>query len=178
MSALNRWYHKVHGIPRTGVTQHREASPELCAEIASELDVPACHAIVADYRIRNAGKGRFELSGRVKAKFTRTCVVTLEPIEETVDELLDCAFVPPDQIPGTQTDEEEALSVEDLEPISHDTIDVGRIIYETIAASIDPYPRKPDAALELPTEPVADDEEGEHPFAALSRLKSPDADPA
>jgi len=178
MSALNRWFHKVHEIPRTGIKQHREASPELCAEIARELDVPGCHQLIADYRIHNAGGGRFEMSGYVRAKFTRTCVVTLELIEETVEEPLDCAFVPPDLLPASQADEEEALSLEDLEPIRHDKIEAGRIIYETIAASIDPYPRAPDAALDTPCEPAADDDQNPHPFAALARLKDSDADPA
>ncbi|MBU1212661.1 MAG: DUF177 domain-containing protein [Alphaproteobacteria bacterium] len=178
MSALNRWFHKVHDIPRTGIKQHREASPELCAEIAKELEVPGCHELIADYRIRNAGRGRFELSGWVSASFTRTCVVSLEPIEETVREPLDCAFVPSDQLPASQADEEEALSVEDLEPISHDKIEAGRIIYETIAASIDPYPRAPDATLDTPLEPGVDDAESPHPFAALARLKASDADPS
>lgn len=176
MSVLDRWYHKVHEIPRAGVTQHRQASPELREELAADLDIPACNSLVADYRIQNAGKGRFELTGRVKAALMRTCIVTLEPVPEDIDEPLDCTFLPPEQIPNNQAEEEEALAVEEIEAIRHDRLEVGRVIYEVVAASMDPYPRTANAELEDATEGQAEDQSSEHPFAALSRLKNPKRD--
>lgn len=173
MSVLNRWHHKVHEIPRAGITQHREAAPDICEELARQLAIPGCNSLVADYRIQNAGKGHFELTGRIKATLMRTCVVSLEPIKETIDERLDCTFLPPDEIPDAQPEEEEALSVEELEPILNDRIEVGRVIYEVLAASMDPYPRALDAKFEAQPPTAEDEEPAEHPFAALSRLKTP-----
>lgn len=176
MSVLERWYHKVHEIPSGGVKQHREASAELRAELAVELGVPACNSLVTDYRIINAGRGRFELRGRVQASFTRTCVITLEPMVEVLNEPLDCAFVPRDRVPREQADEELALSVEDLEVIEHDRIDVGRVVYEVVAASLDPYPRSADAAVESAAEEPDNVEPAEHPFAVLAELKKNEGD--
>jgi hypothetical protein len=49
-------------------------------------------------------------------------------------------------------------------------IDAGRVIFETLAASLDPYPRKPNAEfvwkIEKGTDPAA-----AGPFAGLSSLK-------
>lgn len=174
MSVLERWHHKVHEIPRAGIQQHREASPEIRSELAEELGIPACNFLSVAYRIQNIDNGCFDLSGRLRANLTRTCVITLEPISEDIDEPLDCSFVPPDQMPNQQVEEEEALAVEDQEPIHHDRIEVGRLIYEVLAASLDPYPRADGATLEPVGELPEHDEAAEHPFSALARLKPQD----
>jgi len=171
VSALNSWHHKVHEIPRAGIKQVREASPEIREELAHELAIPACNSLVADYRINNAGKGRFELKGRVKAELTRSCVITLEPIAEKIDEPIDCSFVPPGLIPENQTEEEEALAIEDLEPILQDRLDVGRIVYEVVAASMAPYPRIAGAEIDAAPDAEQEEESAKHPFAALEALK-------
>lgn len=176
MSALEVWHHKIKEIPRAGITQHRQADQGLRRALAKELNTPDCHSLVADYTIRSAAGGRYELKGRIEAEFTRTCVVSLEPLRETVAEPIDCTFVPPEQMPGAQAQEESVLSLEELEPIENDRIEVGRVVYETISASLDPYPRAPDAVYK----PSADAEHKpeEHPFATLSRLKSQRKEPS
>jgi uncharacterized metal-binding protein YceD (DUF177 family) len=176
MSALEVWHHKIKEIPRAGITQHREADQRLRSGLAKELDTPDCHSLVAEYTIRSAAGGRYELKGRVEAEFTRTCVVSLEPLRETVAEPIDCTFAPPEQLPGVQAEEESVLSLEELEPIENGMLEVGRVIYETIAASLDPYPRAPDAAYEPSVD--AEHELEEHPFAKLSRLKSQRKEPS
>ena len=47
-------------------------------------------------------------------------------------------------------------------------IDIGRLATDELLLGIDPYPRKPDAVLELPNTP---DDPEDHPFAALKALK-------
>ncbi len=48
----------------------------------------------------------------------------------------------PAKLPESGEEEVEALSAAEIEPIEHGRIDVGRIVYETLSAAIDPYPRK------------------------------------
>ena len=43
--------------------------------------------------------GRFHVAGRVRARIGQTCVVTLDPIENDIDEEIDLIFAPPEQIP-------------------------------------------------------------------------------
>jgi uncharacterized metal-binding protein YceD (DUF177 family) len=169
MTALARWHHKVHEIPRAGISELREAGDDLRQAIAKELRVPACRKLIADYVVKNAGAGRFQLKGTLTAEFERECVLTLEPLTESLKEPLDCLFVPPELIPQHQSEEEEAHAVEEIEPITSQDIEVGRIIYEVIAAALNPYPRASDAALALPASNAVD-ETRENPFAVLKNL--------
>jgi hypothetical protein len=95
-------------------------------------------------------------------------VVTLEPLENEVDEDIDIAFVP---AAGSSFDEhvgEVEVPLEDApEPLIGGAIDLGAIATEFLVLGLDPYPRKPDAVLELPPS----GEEATHPFAALAEFK-------
>ena len=119
------------------------------------------------------GGGRFHVAGRVRARVGQTCVVTLDPIENDIDEAIDLIFAPPEQIPemADLVDEAAESDVEipdPPEPIENGIIDLGRLATDALFLAIDPYPRKPDAVFEPPV--VADDPE-DHPFAALKALQ-------
>jgi len=55
-------------------------------------------------------------------------------------------------------------------------IAVGRVVFESLAAAIDPFPRKPGATLDLQQSPSADaaDDKPANPFAVLANLKPKD----
>jgi uncharacterized metal-binding protein YceD (DUF177 family) len=169
MTTPTAWHHNVQEIPHAGISERRVAGEELRKAIAKELTIPACRKLIADYVIKNAGAGRFQLKGTLTAEFERECVITLEPLTEALNEPLDCLFVPPELMPQHQSEEEEAHAVEEIEPIVQQNIEIGRVIYEVIAAALDPYPRAPDAALALPND-VSANETREKPFAALKKL--------
>jgi uncharacterized metal-binding protein YceD (DUF177 family) len=119
-------------------------------------------------------EGRVHVGGRVKARVGQICVVTLDPIENEIDEAIDLIFAPPEQIPALadlvdDAAESEAEIPDPPEPIVDGTIDLGRLATDALLLGVDPYPRKPDAVFEPPT--IADDPE-DHPFAALKALKS------
>ena len=62
------------------------------------------------------------------------------------------------------------MSAAEFEPIEHGRIDVGRIVYETLSAAVDPYPRK--AGAEFAADEVGGPLVGDYgPFAALKKLK-------
>ena len=120
------------------------------------------------------------VTGRVTATVGQTCVVSLEPMESTIDEAIDMTFAPEDQIAklaSTIDDDADDAETPDLpEPIVNGMIDVGRLATDVLFLGIDPYPRKPDAVFDAPVTPP---DPADHPFAALGALKpsSPD-DPA
>jgi uncharacterized metal-binding protein YceD (DUF177 family) len=97
-------------------------------------------------------------------------VVTLDPIENNIDETIDLIFAPPEQIPDRADDDaDEGPGAEDkMEPIENGIIDLGRLATDVLYLAIDPYPRKPGAVFE-PRVEAADPED--HPFAALKTLK-------
>jgi hypothetical protein len=103
----------------------------------------------------------------------QTCVVSLDPVENDVEELIDVTFAPPDQISAmpksVQKEQGDDAEIPDLpEPIVNGAIDLGKLATEFLVLGIDPYPRKPGAAFAAPETPPDPDE---HPFAALRALK-------
>ncbi len=171
MTPLSDWKIKVHEVPRAGITGRRQATEDECTAVAQTLGFPGCKSLIADYRIKNAGKGRFQLTGTLTAELVRTCVITLEPLNETVIEPLDCVFVPPEMMPADQREEEEVLTAEEFEPITSDTLDYGRIVFEVLSAGLNPFPRIEGAELDLPAQDeTVPPQSSEHPFAALKKL--------
>jgi uncharacterized metal-binding protein YceD (DUF177 family) len=126
--------------------------------------VDALSALVADFDVTRRGAG-LAVKGTVSAQVRQTCVVTLDPVENTVEETVDLVFLPNASevgAAGTETDRDD----DSIEPLVGDTIDLGTIATEFLILGVDPYPRKPGAVF---TPPAQDGES--HPFAALKALK-------
>ena len=145
--------------------------------IAALLELPELAALKFEYRVRRGGGGRHHLSGRLTADLTQTCVVTLEPLQNRVDVPVDVDFWPERLLAELEARAEEGVSDPDAEwpePITEGKIDIGPVIYETLATSLDPYPRREGASFDWAEAPETNgEEEKTSPFAALERLKRP-----
>ena len=109
--------------------------------------------------------------GRIAATLGQSCVVTGEPVAAHVDEPFALLFMPePDSSGGP--DEEIELGEEDCDTVFYDgaAIDLGSAIADTLALSIDPYPRSAGAEAALKEAGVMTEEQAS-PFAALAKLK-------
>lgn len=163
----------VAQIPETGLHRDIEASRverEAMAEAAGLREILSANASLD---VTPMSGGRFHVAGHVRARVGQTCVVTLDPIENDIDEEIDLIFAPPEQIPDLAdlVDDAAESDVEipdPPEPIVNGIIDLGRLATDALFLGIDPYPRKQDAVFEPLVEP-ADPEA--HPFAALKALK-------
>jgi hypothetical protein len=171
----------VAQIPDTGLHRDIEAGPAARDAMAEAAGLRELLSASASLDVTAKGGGRFHVGGRVRARVGQTCVVTLDPIENDIDEPIDLVFAPPEQIPElSDLVDEFAESGEEIpdppEPIVNGVIDLGRLATDALFLAIDPYPRKGDAVFEPPV--VAADPE-DHPFAALKALqlgtKSPGA---
>lgn len=167
----------VAQIPDTGLHRDIEADAAARKAIAEVAGLREVLSLRASFDVTFKGDGRFQVTGFVRARVGQTCVVTLDPIENDLDEAIDLMFAPPEQIPALAdlVDEEAESEVEipdPPEPIIGGAIDLGRIATDALLLGVDPYPRKPGAAFE-PHVTAADPED--HPFAALKALKA-DAD--
>ena len=168
----------VAQIPDTGL--HREIEPDSAARDAM-ADIAGLREILsasASLDLTPEKAGRVQVTGRVRARIGQTCVVSLEPIENDIDEAIDLIFAPPEQIPELADLVDEAAESDTEipdppEPIVNGVIDLGRLATDALFLGIDPYPRKPDAVFK-PVIEVADPED--HPFAALKALQ-PSAKP-
>jgi hypothetical protein len=172
MSTPLAWTHRVSEIPETGLRVSREATEDECTALAEALEVVSCEGAKADYTIRAIGAGRYRMAGEVSAKLTQACVVTLEPLSTRPKEAFEVEFWPSEAVPPAPSTEVEISGLRDIEPIDHSTMDAGRVVFETLAAAIDPYPRKEGAAFDWRDK---DDEASEpgstSPFAKLKTLK-------
>ena len=163
----------VAQIPETGLHLDIEAGPVERAAMAELGGLREILSADASLDITPKGGGRFHVGGRVRARVGQTCVVTLDPIENDIDEEIDLIFAPPDQIPELSdlVDDAAESDVEIPDPpeaIVNGFIDLGRLATDALFLGLDPYPRRPDAVFEAPLEAADPDA---HPFAALKALK-------
>jgi uncharacterized metal-binding protein YceD (DUF177 family) len=113
---------------------------------------------------------RIEADGRITARLTQSCVVTGEPVPAHIDEAFSLTFMPePD---GAHSDEEVELGSADCDIVFYDgaSIDLGSAIADTLALSLDPYPRSAGAEAALKEAGILTEAEA-GPFAALAQLK-------
>jgi hypothetical protein len=168
------WDHAVRDVPQSGATGTRDASPDELATVARALDLIACTRLRVEYAIYPMPGGRYRLSGRLHAQVSQTCVVTLDPIEGTLEESFEATFWPREAMPVPESGELAIDDAPEPEPIVAGQIAVGRVAFESLAAALEPYPRKPGAILDwrppVPAEAAPTDAAG--PFAALAALKS------
>ena len=160
-------------IPDTGLHRDLEADQAVREAIAEVGGLREVLAASASLDVTPMSGGRFHVEGRVRARIGQTCVVTLDPIENEIDEPIDWIFAPPEQIPEMADLVEEAAESEveipdPPEPIENGVIDLGRIATDALYLAVDPYPRKPDAVFEPPVVP---EDPADHPFAALKALQ-------
>ncbi|WP_407174816.1 YceD family protein [Bradyrhizobium sp. STM 3562] len=162
-------------IPDTGLHREIEANPAVRATIAEIAGVREISSARASFDLSLRSRGRVHVAGRLTARIGQTCVVTLEPIENDIDEAIDLIFAPEEQITPVADDlgenprGAEGELPEPPEPIVNGIIDLGRLATDVLFLAIDPYPRKPGAVFE-PHITAADPED--HPFAALKTLKA------
>jgi hypothetical protein len=163
----------VAQIPEGGLHRAFEANAGERQALADLGDLREVLSANASLDLTPMREGRVHVIGRVKARIGQTCVVTLDPIENDIDEAIDLIFAPPEQIPAlADLVDDAAISDAEIpdppEPIVAGMIDLGRLAADALFLGADPYPRKPDATFEPPANP-ADPED--HPFAALKVLR-------
>jgi uncharacterized metal-binding protein YceD (DUF177 family) len=163
----------VAQIPETGLHRDIEADEAIRAALAEMGGLREVLSAQASFDIAPKSGGRFHVSGNVRARVGQTCVVTLDPIENDIDEPIDLIFAPPEQVPQMaalvdDAEEGDEETPDPPEPIENGVIDLGKLATDALYLAIDPYPRKAGAEFE-PLVEAADPED--HPFAALKALK-------
>jgi len=171
MSGPLAWSHRTSAIPETGLHVSVAATEAERSAIVKELGLLSCEAVEVDYTIRTLGMSRCRLIGHLRARLTQVCVATLEPLPQSIEEEFEVEFWPAGSLPETVDTEVEALSVPDVEPVEQGTVRVGRVVFETLAAALDPYPRKSGASLEWQDPESGEDTGTPGPFEALKKLK-------
>lgn len=138
--------------------------------IASRLGLDRIERLEAHAALSRSG-AKVRAEGRLTAALTQSCVVTGEPIAAHVDEPFALLFAPAPE--AVRPDEEIELGEGDCDTVFYDgaLIDLGTAIADTLALSLDPYPRSAEADAALKEAGVISEEEA-GPFAALAQLRN------
>lgn len=139
---------------------------EARAAIAAELGLIALPALRFSGEIRPAPSDAWAVEGRLQAKISQPCVVTLAPVKASLDEEVHRLFSPHARAPEAP---EAEMGDEDLEPLGA-VIDVEAIMIESLTLALPLYPRAEGAALDAAEEAPAPEEAGRKPFAGLADL--------
>jgi uncharacterized metal-binding protein YceD (DUF177 family) len=151
-------------LPGKPVTARLEMSAEDRADLADALDVPRVDRVEGEIKAARRA-GLIEVEGRIIAKLVRACVVSLEEMDEEIDETFAVTFTE-EQQPAREGEFEADLDAP--EPIEGGVVDFGAVLLEQLVLAMDPHPRIEGAA------PVEDPGAGARisPFDVLERLKS------
>jgi len=162
----------VRDVPETGRHFDLVADESTRAAVASAIGLSALPRLTASLDVSRQGRDGLHVVGRVSATVGQTCVVTLEPIENEIDEVVELAFAPAPDESDESAGHSKVADDDAPEPLVGGMVDLGGVATEFLSLGIDPYPRK--AGVEFAAPAVEDDTP--HPFAALAALKKGQGD--
>ncbi len=171
MSAIFSRRMKLSGIGPEEITREITATADECAQLAALFGLPAIAGLRGVFTLAHERRGILRAGLTLAARLTQICVITLEPFESALTETAALRFIP---APTAREGEPVELDAETLEGpdeifYTGEAIDLGAILAEQLALALDPYPRKPGAALP----PGLGEEPPKNPFAALLPFKKP-----
>jgi hypothetical protein len=163
---------RLDSIPAAGRELHVSPGAEERAALAARLGITSVDALDVDLSAVTF-RGGIRVTGRLMARVVQSSVVSLEPVEQSIDEPIDRVFLPGGEKPYAGPAGAEVfvdLEGDDIpDHFEGNEADLTELIVETLALALDPYPRAEGESLDaLGLEPdVVED----HPFAALKALK-------
>lgn len=151
------------------------ATPEERAAIARYLGLIALDRLDAGVEVRPWRNG-VALAGRLQARVTQACVVTLDPVTADIAQDFDRYYLPADTLareqgPPSLEVEVDAAEGELPEALPERAIPLGDVLVEELSLALDPFPRV--AGAHLPPDSAGSDA-SDHPFAALASLRRRD----
>lgn len=164
-------------LPDDGKTFKLSADATVRAALARRFSLQAIDRFDAELRLGWVKRGKvLSVTGVLTADVVQTCVVTLDPVEEHVEETLDVVFARDVDSAAETVDPDEA------EPLEGDTLDIGEFVSEELSLALDPYPRAPGidpkslilgpgARFLTEEEAAREGGEGHRPFERLAGLK-------
>jgi uncharacterized metal-binding protein YceD (DUF177 family) len=144
-----------------GATVVVEANAAELAALALRLRVPEVISLMCRFNLQRAEGAAIPATGSLLARVVQACVVSLETFEADIAEDFTVRFVPA----GTESDDLDLEAVDEI-PYVGNVLDLGEAAAEQLALALDPFPRKPGAAL-----PEDGQAAPKTAFAALGKLQ-------
>lgn len=159
----------VRDIPEDGRSFTLEPDAETRAAIAAAAGLRDLPQLAATFDLTRRDADGLRVVGQVSATAEQTCVVTLEPLLNAIEQNVDLLFMPQIISPEPLADNEPLRASAEAklngpEPLLDGVVDLGALAVEFLILGLDPYPRKPGVVFEAPQEHGSD----AGPFAALA----------
>ncbi len=151
---------EIARVPPDGSAETLAAEPDECAALARRLGLHAVISLAATLDVMPWRRKGAKVTGAVRAEIVQTCVVSLDDFTASVREPVERYYLPPGLSTGAEDED-------DADEIVNGVVDLGELVSETLALSIDPYPRKPGVAFQPAAEP--DGPSPVSPFTALAK---------
>jgi len=163
---------RLDSMPVAGRDVEVTPSDDERAAIAAQIGVTSVDVLAVKLHAVRF-RGGIRVTGRLTATVTQPSVVTLEPLQQPIAEPIDRIF-----LPGGEKEYAGPANAEIFVDLEGDDVpdhfegneaDLSDLIVETLALSVELYPREPDATLaDTGFKPDVDTDS---PFAALKALK-------
>lgn len=160
-----------------------------CEALARRFGLESLDRLSATVTLTRVSGGQVRLVGRLSAGLAQNCVVSLEPVAQTVEEEFSLFYAEPaeaadawdardardgkgGQIRGGEVDvglDDEASP----EPLTDGCIDIGEAVAQQLALALDPYPRAPGAELHAVDADDRTEAAPPNPFGVLEGLRKP-----
>lgn len=156
-------------------------------DLERRLDVKSIDRLEATLNVSRQAGGRIYVQGHMKAKITQSCVVTLEPVEDWIEDDFDAWYLDKDstvsfteakknhQTKKGHVEVEVSEESDDPEPLVDGKIQGGELVTQYLSLAINPYPHKEGAAHEFRDDEIEVNKPSElrkNPFEALKDWKS------
>lgn len=139
--------------------------------ISERLNINTLTSLKASVHVTIGRAGVIEVRGHISAHLTQPCVVTLEPVEEDVEEDFELRFTR--QVSKPTHDIEIDQGDDPPDELTGDVLDLGEVVVEQLALAMNPYPRAAGAKFNAHVYGEPEPETAKiSPFAALSKLKT------
>jgi uncharacterized metal-binding protein YceD (DUF177 family) len=141
------------------------------SRLAERFELLALDRLQAVVRLQRVAGGMVRVRGHLDADVVQACVVTLEPVASRLAEEFTVTFAS-----GRRQDGGEVVvSVDEEDPpeiIRAGRIDLGEVVAQQLAISLDPYPRSSSAPPITPSDAEpSETRQGKNPFAVLEELR-------
>ena len=124
--------------PRSGVTDELEASPAECAALAERFGIEALAHFSARFTRKPYPGGGLMITGRFKAEPVQLCVISLEPVRESLEKPFSLVVLPADAALSEDPDGPDEIQAD---ATGH--FDLGEALAEELSLSLNPIPARP-----------------------------------
>ncbi len=184
------WIVQVKDLARNGLSLSYEADDAELEALKLAYDLHSASCFRLDMDLHQGQQGLMTLKGRLTVKIEQNCVVTLQPVGETMDIDYQRRFIreADNSTRKKKRGDQRRDAIEEVlvEPFEDDppdilagnSIDFGKIALEEFSLELNPYPRHDDAPGNAEFSFSGNRGDGEksetraRPFAALKKIQS------